>query len=275
MSPVRDSPQAAAQPTQFCLNCHGQNPPAAKGMPLIAASFKKDNPHQEISCLTCHPGGARYPHNGQAAVDCQQCHPTRHDEKTAGGDLHLGVSCQACHLAGVKPWRDAKTGRVPAQPVRMDDGQTTAHSLAPAAAEATCARCHQPGNVVGAATMVLPAKSVICMPCHTAPVSAGASGAVVARVEALDVGAHQRRGVAGDVEAGLEAILQAHARHGLGRDAVPGRLGLEERFSRRNLVQIGSRSLQRLIADSTRLVVHVRDPFELICKPAGSINRHS
>lgn len=182
MSPAQDSPQAAAQATQFCLNCHGQTPPAAKGMPLIAASFKKDNPHQEISCLTCHPGGARYPHNGQAAVDCRQCHQTRHDEKTAGGDLHLGVGCQACHLAGVKPWKDAKTGRVLAQPARMEDGQTTVHSLAPAASETTCARCHQPGNAVGAATMVLPAKSVICMPCHTATFSAGDSVSVVALI---------------------------------------------------------------------------------------------
>ena len=70
------------------------------------------------------------------------------------------------------------------------------------------------------------------------------------------VGAHQRRGVAGDVEAGLEAVLQTHARHGFGGDAVPGRLGLEERLGGAELARIGSRSLDGLIADATWLEVH-------------------
>ncbi len=46
-----------------------------------------------------------------------------------------------------------------------------------------------------------------------------------------------RRGVAGDVQAGLEAVLQAHARHGFGGDAVPGRLGLEERLGSSDLAR--------------------------------------
>src|SRR4029453_9329362 len=76
------------------------------------------------------------------------------------------------------------------------------------------------------------------------------------------VGAHQRRGVAGDVEAGLETVLQTHARHGFGGDAVPGRLGLEERLSRLNLALIGSRSLESLAADAARFEVHLLDPFD-------------
>ncbi len=34
--------------------------------------------------------------------------------------------------------------------------------------------------------------------------------------------AHDRRSIAGDIEAGLELVLQTHARHGLGVDPVPG-----------------------------------------------------
>src|SRR3954463_14775765 len=75
------------------------------------------------------------------------------------------------------------------------------------------------------------------------------------------IGTHQRRGIAGDVEAGLEAVLQAHARHGFGTHAVPGRLGLEQRFSSANLAQIGSRTLNSLVADPSRLIVHVLDPL--------------
>ena len=42
------------------------------------------------------------------------------------------------------------------------------------------------------------------------------------RVIGRHVLAHDRGGVAGDVETGLEAVLQAHAGDGLGVDAVPG-----------------------------------------------------
>jgi nitrate reductase gamma subunit len=39
--------------------------------------------------------------------------------------------------------------------------------------ESSCRRCHLEGNDLGAAAMVLPPKSVLCMPCHTATFSAG------------------------------------------------------------------------------------------------------
>src|ERR1700692_3382051 len=75
------------------------------------------------------------------------------------------------------------------------------------------------------------------------------------------IAAHQRRGVPGNVQAGLEAVLQTHARHGFGSDAVPGRLGLEERLGSSNLAQIGSRSRDSLVTDPTWLIVHMRDPL--------------
>jgi nitrate reductase gamma subunit len=39
--------------------------------------------------------------------------------------------------------------------------------------QANCRRCHVRNNSVGASAMVLPAKGVICMPCHTATLSFG------------------------------------------------------------------------------------------------------
>ena len=80
------------------------------------------------------------------------------------------------------------------------------------------------------------------------------------RVIGSHIAAHQRRGIPGDVQAGLEAVLQTHARHGFGGDTVPGRLGLEERLGSSELAQIGSRSHDGLVADPTWLVVHVRNP---------------
>src|SRR5260370_24502527 len=87
------------------------------------------------------------------------------------------------------------------------------------------------------------------------------------------IAAHQRRGVPSDVQASLEAVLQTHARHGFGGDAVPGRLGLEERLSSSNFAQIGRRALDNLVTNHTWLVVHMRDPslFSLIDIPDSAL----
>jgi len=45
--------------------------------------------------------------------------------------------------------------------------------------DTTCQRCHFAGNLLGAASMALPAKSIICMPCHTATFSVGDSITIV------------------------------------------------------------------------------------------------
>jgi nitrate reductase gamma subunit len=39
--------------------------------------------------------------------------------------------------------------------------------------ESFCRRCHYPDNGIGAAARVLPAKSILCMPCHAATLSLG------------------------------------------------------------------------------------------------------
>jgi len=46
--------------------------------------------------------------------------------------------------------------------------------------ETTCQRCHFAGNALGAAAMALPAKSIICMPCHTATFSVDDTITIVA-----------------------------------------------------------------------------------------------
>lgn len=75
------------------------------------------------------------------------------------------------------------------------------------------------------------------------------------------VGAHQRRRVARDVEAGLEAVLQAHPGHGFGLDAVPGVLVLEQRFGRLDFAAIGGRPFEGEVADAAWLKVHVGNPL--------------
>jgi nitrate reductase gamma subunit len=46
--------------------------------------------------------------------------------------------------------------------------------------ESSCERCHYRGNALGASAMVLPAKSILCMPCHAATFSVGDTTTVIA-----------------------------------------------------------------------------------------------
>jgi len=48
--------------------------------------------------------------------------------------------------------------------------------------KAACRRCHFRGNQVGAASMILPAKSMLCMPCHAATFSAEDTTTILALI---------------------------------------------------------------------------------------------
>ena len=86
------------------------------------------------------------------------------------------------------------------------------------------------------------------------------------------VGPHQGRGVAGNIEAGLEAVLQAHACDGLGRHPVPGRLGRKERLGCLDLALIRGRTQEG--ADATGLVIHEPDPFARWTSPSTFLTVH-
>ena len=51
----------------------------------------------------------------------------------------------------------------------------TDHRLPDTRDKEFCRRCHLPGNKVGAAAAVLPSKSLLCLPCHYAPIAVGHS----------------------------------------------------------------------------------------------------
>lgn len=126
---------------QACLSCHHE-----QGMDDGAG--KDLGPHQGLSCLGCHQGAQRYPHEEIELTTCRSCH-TPHTEATTG-DLHAGISCEACHWAG---------------------GGETPHRLASTQRPDSCRRCHFAGNKAGAPAAVLPAKGALCLVCHTATLS--------------------------------------------------------------------------------------------------------
>jgi nitrate reductase gamma subunit len=160
----------------LCFYCHAKGESAAQ---RITRQFLPDMDrgeysrvaHAEIACTVCHPDGAQFLHKRQSPTDCRQCHAP-HDEAVAH-DAHVGVSCGACHLSGVEPIKAPDSGIILWERTGGREKSSHIHQMTIKDKESSCRRCHFAGNGLGAAAMVLPPKSVICMPCHTATFSAG------------------------------------------------------------------------------------------------------
>jgi nitrate reductase gamma subunit len=139
--------------------------------PLLEEKRYQQTSHALSACTDCHFGASRFGHRDQERKDCRGCHPP-HDEKVTRAG-HVDVACEACHLQGVTPVRMPDSGSVQWEPDPASVGTLNAHEMAPTSEEAVCRRCHFKGNLLGAASMILPAKSLICMPCHAATLSVG------------------------------------------------------------------------------------------------------
>jgi len=116
-------------------------------------------------------------HDEESLENCRECH-LPHDEKVAH-DAHMIVECEACHLQKIIPVKDPKSKRVSWQFDSKPGKEDNLADLAFAVCEENCQRCHFKGNQVGAAAMALPAKSVLCMPCHPATFSVGDTTTIV------------------------------------------------------------------------------------------------
>lgn len=164
-------PEEIEQTQALCLYCHGNNGTEAqiktgKKTPLMDDKTYAGTPHAKMVCTACHQDAAAFGHNRQPAVDCLKCHPP-HDEEVTH-DAHVGVSCQACHLQGITPFKDTQRARLRFKPNKGLKDLSTLHQMKITDGEASCKRCHFAGNDLGVASMILPAKSIVCMPCHTA-----------------------------------------------------------------------------------------------------------
>ena len=150
----------------------------ATSVPLIDTAKHVSKGHNRLDCMACHPEAARFEHHRQGLVNCRQCH-TPHHEATIH-DAHAVVSCQSCHLSEIKPKRDTDTGKVVWEKPTGAVGATQLNIVRPKAGTNSCQRCHYTGNRVAASAMILPAKSVICIPCHASTFSAKDTGSVLA-----------------------------------------------------------------------------------------------
>jgi nitrate reductase gamma subunit len=159
-----------------CFYCHAQGETpvqkmTGKKVPLIRPNDYDSTSHADIGCQECHPQAGRFNHREQEPAVCTQCH-VRHDEKVTH-DLHSLVTCGACHLGGIMPVRDVTMKQIVWKITYPPGAPSRIHDMVTQPGERACERCHVKGNGVGAAAMILPSKSVICMPCHAATFSVG------------------------------------------------------------------------------------------------------
>lgn len=127
--------------------------------------------HARIECLSCHTQAVEEDHEQVAPVDCRQCHAP-HDEK-AIHDAHSRVACTACHVKGGVPATDPESDNVIFSGMFRPGSASPSHQAIQPTTDAQCGTCHFQGNTLGASSMILPAKSVLCMPCHVATFSVG------------------------------------------------------------------------------------------------------
>lgn len=165
-----NDPEAVRKNRDFCFECHAVGKEMPAGVPVMDPLQYRQSPHAAMDCLSCHPQAEQYEHHLQQVSDCGRCHQPH--EASVAHEVHTGVSCQACHLADVVPVRDAETHTVLWERAALPGTVTTLHNLSKPEGEG-CARCHDDKNAVGAAAMILPPKSVLCMPCHAATLSVG------------------------------------------------------------------------------------------------------
>jgi nitrate reductase gamma subunit len=180
-----DELQGREQITRLCFYCHARTGSPAQDMTgrtmaLIDTDQYDSTSHVETACTVCHPQSARFQHGSQRVGDCLQCH-VRHPEKVTHA-LHAGVTCEACHLQGIEPFRDPQSKRVVWKIIRRPEQSSRVHHMVLGREETSCKRCHFPGNEVGAAAMILPAKSILCMPCHSATFSVGDTTTVLSLI---------------------------------------------------------------------------------------------
>jgi nitrate reductase gamma subunit len=169
------TPAAIQRTHDLCMHCHAAAQGIAQVKQLDLQTYRI-TPHADMDCMACHVNADAYPHDQQQQSDCLTCHQ-RHRESVAH-DAHLTVSCEACHLEDVRPLKPAGSDRILWERTTEPGQISNVHAMG-FDKENDCSRCHVPGNQLGAAAMVLPPKSVACMPCHAATLTASDTVSII------------------------------------------------------------------------------------------------
>jgi cytochrome b subunit of formate dehydrogenase len=158
----------------LCVDCHGKKDIEKKvnGKSVSLSIDPKEYGkviHRRIACIRCHDGVASSPHR-TLRFNCASCHGYHGEGKAH--DPHRMVNCEACHHESKEVMKDPKTGKIVLMKVK--DGvplKMTSHRLADFKNHKACEKCHFTENKLGAPIRVLPAKSLICIECHSASIT--------------------------------------------------------------------------------------------------------
>ena len=181
-----DKVAAVEKESELCFHCHSQSGEFAKlkefgHIPKINTIAYHKTSHARDRCTDCHSDSATYGHE-KTTQDCKNCH-TPHAE-SENHDAHVGVECRACHLQGNIAVNSEKESIVWQSEWAHPD-PVSVHLLVDTEDEASCIRCHTSGNKFGAAAMILPAKGVFCMACHTATFTASDTTSLITLLMSL------------------------------------------------------------------------------------------
>ncbi|MFC1839789.1 hypothetical protein ACFL1N_09425 [Thermodesulfobacteriota bacterium] len=165
-----------------CSECHtdinkGLNHPSVEGINGSLNDFFNNE-----QCIGCHDQVLENSEPGEygnlkkikkAASDpCISCH-TRHHEKVAH-DAHIDIPCGSCHMLNISSARIMEGNSLIWGYTADKGGEYDPHRIiAISEKDGICSRCHFKDNNLGASEHVLPAKSIICMPCHASTFSVG------------------------------------------------------------------------------------------------------
>ena len=158
----------------LCMDCHGKRDVEKKvdGRSVSLYLDEKEygkTVHRRIACVECHDGIATSPHR-TSLIECASCHGYHGEGKAH--DPHRSVNCEACHHESKEVIKDPKTGRVVLMTVKEGVPlKLTSHRLADFKKNKACEKCHFTENKLGAPIRVLPAKSLICIGCHSASIT--------------------------------------------------------------------------------------------------------
>jgi len=170
-----DNPKDVQAIAELCFHCHGKGKSqtqvtTSKSIPLMNETSYSKTSHKDLACTVCHENATDFTqHRHQKSVNCLKCHFSHIVKDTH--DAHLRVSCQTCHLKGIVPIREVASNRLGWKMKKDLTDLSLLHQMNIKSGENSCRRCHFSGNALGAAAMVLPAKSILCMPCHMATFS--------------------------------------------------------------------------------------------------------
>jgi hypothetical protein len=88
-------------------------------------------------------------------------------------DAHNRVACKACHQKDGVAVADPESGQVIFSGETVPGRNLSPHQMVVRTDASLCRSCHFKDNDLGASAMIIPAKSILCMPCHAATFSIG------------------------------------------------------------------------------------------------------